>query len=1053
MSLLKMTDHMKEIGTKPMKKMRRIFNFMLLVATVTMAASCVDENGSGLDSGRPIVPMTFIGYIDDGQTPDDTDPDLRTSIGEAVGPEGQRHYPVRWSTSDHITVFYEDGPGVPFTDVTVNENGSQATFRGETGLSDFYYAIYPKHDTEGEYSARFSEEDRQISAILPTVQPATHNTFADGVNLAIAKSEGENLYFKNVGALLTVTCPTNYAKSIKVISRDPSVKMSGRASITYNDGEPIAVPSDNAANYVEVTCKQTTKDDVYYFVVYPGNYSKGFDILITSYNAENESCCLLSSTKPLDLKRNTKKGLFDGVGFTMGWNCPAMPSSVHAALVNQSKQDVNVTWAWSGDKSLISGYKVYARIAGSTEDGELMGTINESVTKEYTVTGLEPGQTYEFGVQATKGGTAKKDTYIIWSNTVTIPELEKCAAPTNLLLEHLNPARGSDSYPNPNRVTITWTDNSGIEAGYLFWKWTGSNDPDTAPIDANGTRYETSVTVGTTYTFGVQAKGTAGNDSDITKMENYTPKTWLELLDYQATDGECIIPVFASITQDSENQATINWTCGSSAAVGYNIYCREKSQPQWTEVYKYMTKTANGVKETSAIIGLENGKTYIFGVQAVGSTMERNSNVAVAEFAMVSTAETTYDWETARGRVPEFADMTLCYGGDPQRSPYLWDKSRWSKHVVYEDVNNPGQYFWLFDSFLALETKTNDYYYALTSNGKPSATQEHWFQQLNYWFDGVNGFQALDDCIEENIAKAGPYPHKRYIIFSLPDPIYFQNYGNQSGGTTYWGSIYNQTMDFSDYNHRIMAYKWMINQVRARFAAKNYRHIELAGFYILSETFSETYKYSYKLYSDVIPAVATYCKSKYEGLYWIPYSYEPSSGDTSHNKTFQNWKDYGLTSAILQPNYYWDTNKSLTTTCNYIQDNDMGMEFEFEGSHGEGGWSKNKTPRTSSSILETVMTDDDAEGTPKGQPNPQAATNKGRFKQYMSKCKSSGIYDKNRMLVLYSGTNGWVELANSSDQLDKNLYDETAKFFLKHPYKQSLYNSTTPDFNYGGSLN
>ena len=1027
-----------------MNKMRRFFNFMLLVATVAMAASCVEENGAGLEQeSQVVVPMTFIGHIDEGQTPEETDVESKTSLGEAVGPEGQKRYPVRWSTTDHITVFNDNGPGVHFTDVTVHENGSQATFKGSIAMADVYHAVYPKHD-----DATYSVENQQITTVLPTVQPATHNTFADGVNLAIAQSEGENLYFKNVSALLTVTCPSNYARSIKVISRDPSVKMSGKGVITYNNGEPVVVPSEEAVNYVEVTCAQTKLNNVYYFVVYPGNYSKGFDILITSYDPTNESCCLLSSTKALDLRRNVRKVLFNpGASFEFGWNSPAQPSSVQASL---SGADVNVTWAWSGDKTLISGYKVYARIAGSTEDGELKNTITGSDTKQCIVTGLEPGQTYEFGVQATAGGTAKKDTYIIWSNEVTIPELENCAAPTNLFLEHLNPAVGSDSYPNPNQAVITWIDNSGIETGYRFHKYIGE-EHHTADIDANSTRYETYINVGDTYTLGVQAMGTAGNHSEITKMENYTPMTWLDLLDYQAVDGECIIPVFATITQDTENEATISWTCGSGAAVGYNIYCREKSQTQWTRVYKYQTRTGGTeTKESCKIIGLEIGKTYIFGVQAVGSTMERNSNVATYEFAMVSTADRYYDWETARGRIPEFADMTLCYGGNPKRTPYLWDKERWEKHVVYEDVYNPGQYFWLFDSFLVLETETNGYNYSISSNGQPSATQEHWFQQLNYWFDEVNGFQALDDCIEENIAKAGPYPHKRYVVFSLPDPIYFQNYGNQSGGTTYWGSIYGNTMDFSKEDHRIMAYKWMINQVRARFAAKNYRHIELAGFYIISETFSKTYNSNYKKFDSIIPAVAEYLKTYHEGLYWIPYAY----GESGHNETFVQWSSiYKLTAAILQPNYYWDTSKSLTTTCNYINNNNMGMEFEFEGSHGEPGYSKNKNPRTSSSILEKVMTDEDAEGTPKGQLNPQRVTNKQRFRDYMTYCKNTGIYYDNRMLVLYSGTNGWVELASSPEQLDKELYDETAKFFLRHPYKKNLYNSTTPDFGHGGSLN
>ena len=113
------------------------------------------------------------------------------------------------------------------------------------------------------------------------------------------------------------------------------------------------------------------------------------------------------------------------------------------------------------------------------------------------------------------------------------------------------------------------------------------------------------------------------------------------------------------------------------------------------------------------------------------------------------------------------------------------------------------------------------------------------------------------------------------------------------------------------------------------------------------------------------------------------------------------------------------------------------MEIEFEGSHGEAGWSQYEAdvPRTSSSILETVRTNNDAQGTKKGKPNPQAARNKALLREYMNEFKKAGYYGKAR-IATYSGTNAMYELATSSDQKDKDMYLEYCKFIVENPLRK-----------------
>lgn len=371
-----------------------------------------------------------------------------------------------------------------------------------------------------------------------------------------------------------------------------------------------------------------------------------------------------------------------------------------------------------------------------------------------------------------------------------------------------------------------------------------------------------------------------------------------------------------------------------------------------------------------------------------------------------------YWWERSRTSIPEFADMALCYGGHNARNPGVWTKERFAKTALYTDRN--GYEHWLFDSMLMLEIWDDSYKvtYSIANDGKDSSRKKHWEGLLDYWFDDVNGFQALDDCIAEAAARIGSPKTPRYIVFSLPDPVYFENYsdGVSKGGssTVYWGSVDGMELDFSKMEHRLKAYTWYIDEIRARFAEKGYRYIQLLGFYIISETLTMQggWRYAYKQHEELIPMVADYCHGVNEGLYWIPYSV--SEDDAEHNKAIENWKSFGFDLAILQPNYYWD-DKSWATTCSYINSYDMGMEFEFEGSHGG-----------STSILGS---------------SERGKRNKERFSAYMENARTYGIYGK-RPIVLYTGTNALYELADSDDPSDQTLYHEFAQFIIDSPLKK-----------------
>ena len=967
--------------------------YLLCLAAAAAMTSCVQDQVEPEMPTDEEIEMTFTAYADDALASEDTKSTLHT---DGVS--------VHWSSEDRIMVFSGTTTGIISDPASVQSDPTKADFRVHTTLSSTYNAVYPPYD-----GATYSSDRDLTTTVLPSQQTAVAGSFADNMNLAVAKTSGENLQFRNVGALLAVKIPTQYAKAIKIVSKDESVKMTGEAAISYNNGNPVATPSAKAKNYVEFTDGIiNSKDKVFYFVVYPGSY-QGFDVILTS-NGSPYLKSTYSSSKPLELERNDNYLLFELPDGVFSWNSIAEPTSVNVTA--GSWRNATVSWEWdyiipTGETDPRAGFKIYARKSGSTEI--LSTTEVNTSTYSATFTGLDNDSSYEFGVQTLK--TSGKPSEIIWSNSIWING-DKCIPPTPVSIEQIS----------ETHATITWKDNTGSEKNYMFWKREikdGEVIANTATLDAGATTYTTSVTAGNTYEFGIQAlhKDNSANNSDVIYFDPFVAMTWEDLLDYDAGADECLKPEQVAISLNGQ-QATISWECYSSAATGFNVFIREEGQP-WSK--DFCASKGKDDRTHTFYKTLEYGKTYHLGVQSVNSaSMSRNSDIVSKEIIIIEPTTDLFDWENNRSAVPTWSDMTLCYGGDLWRVPTYWDKDRWASHALYTDKNGQMQY--LFDAFLALEFSMKGYTLNYDDSGNKSARKEEWTSLMNYWFDDTYGFKALDDCLADAAKVIGPPPTKRYVIFVLPDPVYCETYTNKSSSTTYWGTYEDGSQaNFSTVEGRVKAYKWMIDQVRAKFAAKNYEYIELGGFYILQETLSNSWNDQYKKWSEMLPKVADYCHKYKEGFYWIPYGYSVNKSgytyDKGHNDAIKGWQSFGFDLAVLQPNMYWDYNggRSWSTTCEtYINGYGMGMEIEFEGSHGE-------SLSTCSSILQYKKD---------GTANSEAYNNRERLRDYFENAKTYEIYRK-KPIVMYSGTDAMHELATSTGDKDQIIYHELCQFIIE----------------------
>ena len=335
-------------------------------------------------------------------------------------------------------------------------------------------------------------------------------------------------------------------------------------------------------------------------------------------------------------------------------------------------------------------------------------------------------------------------------------------------------------------------------------------------------------------------------------------------------------------------------------------------------------------------------------------------------------------------------DAVLCYGGSHHRTPYRWDKERFTPFVTY--VDEEGREHWLFDGFLLLEIRDigpGSAEVAFDPGHKnedgsilPAATQADWLKLIDYYFSEGQVIDAIERSVEEASQTLGVPPSKRQIVVSIPNPIVYKQPIAQKGGTTYWGVIDNRVLDFSDEADRALACRWYIDQVLSRFKQAKFRHVELAGFYWVTEETSAK--------SPLIGNIVDYCAQKRYDLYWIPYFHAPG---------FESWKEKGFARAYYQPNHFFHNEipyERLKVACAEAQANGMDMEVEFDESalkkHGRGG----------------------------------------RLRDYMRAFRETGVWERCK-LAYYQGGSAVTALRRSDDPEDQELYQDFCDFVSKRP--------------------
>ncbi len=252
--------------------------------------------------------------------------------------------------------------------------------------------------------------------------------------------------------------------------------------------------------------------------------------------------------------------------------------------------------------------------------------------------------------------------------------------------------------------------------------------------------------------------------------------------------------------------------------------------------------------------------------------------------------------------------IVMAHGGD-KRLKYTKDQL---KSYVYKH-KDVGEIEWLFDGFLFYEDRTD------IGNGhafeqhaylfqKDRARRIEWEWLLDRVFAPGESLSALNELIDSiSVVKGSPPKRKRKVVLSIPEPL---------SGQLDWGTLNGKVIDFANESDRMSALKWYIDELIDRFNSIEYEHIELSGFYWLSNT--------NELSFELMPAIVSHIKSKEYKFYWRP-SYGRFRGES--------WKTYGFDAVYLTPDHLttsWFKKINIERACTYASVFNMGLEIDLD---------------------------------------------------------------------------------------------------------------------------
>lgn len=245
-----------------------------------------------------------------------------------------------------------------------------------------------------------------------------------------------------------------------------------------------------------------------------------------------------------------------------------------------------------------------------------------------------------------------------------------------------------------------------------------------------------------------------------------------------------------------------------------------------------------------------------------------------------------------------------------------WTKEKFLPYVGYAGLDGePIDFF--FDTFLFIALRTPNHrnfhrYYDWVRDSQPGKMKD-WQWALDRLFLPNQQLEALDAAAAETGRKLGKPDYRVKVIVMMPFPeAKLAQFGDVNGDGV------EESLDTLE--NRNLAVKWYIDSFLQRFEQRNYKHLEIIGFYWAQE--------------DVDPGVpgevenirftSEYLHQKQLKLGWIPWWGAIHKGEG---------KRFFFDFTIMQPNHYYheqSTEDRIRECAELAYRMNQGMEIEMD---------------------------------------------------------------------------------------------------------------------------
>jgi len=202
------------------------------------------------------------------------------------------------------------------------------------------------------------------------------------------------------------------------------------------------------------------------------------------------------------------------------------------------------------------------------------------------------------------------------------------------------------------------------------------------------------------------------------------------------------------------------------------------------------------------------------------------------------------------------------------------------------------------------------------TNGKPGAIMSDWELYFEHTFKDGQDLQALDNVVGRVYGELN-LEGKYKVFLTLPYPtILNKPFGDIDGD--------GKEENCSTLEERVNIIKWFVDKYINEFAAKDYKNLELAGFYWLREEVNSSDS-DHEV--EFTKAVNEYIKSK--NLFNLFDPFYLSIG-------YDHWEELGFSGAVMQPNQAFRSSRPyfkdgmLAEFAESAYNNHIGVEMETD---------------------------------------------------------------------------------------------------------------------------